>query len=112
MMGNLITLAVAGAGTDGVQSGRPAWTQLIIFIPFLVIIYFMYRSQKKQADKRKDMIAKIKVGDNIITTGGIKGTVSKVKDKSFMVKIAEKTEIEIVPNGVGIVLGGEEKTDE
>jgi len=110
MMYSLFVLAATGG--DAAQSGRPTWANMIIFAPFLVIIYFMYRSQKKQANKRKEMIAKIKVGDNIITTGGIKGTVAKVKDKSFIVEVADKLEIEIVPNGVGIVLGGEEKSDE
>jgi len=106
MLYNFITLAQA-AGAD-----RPNW--LISGMPiFLLVImmFFLFRSQKKQGDKRKDMIAKTKAGDQIVTNGGIKGTVTKVKEGSFMVKIADKVEIEIIQNGVGAVLGGE-KGDE
>ena len=109
MVYNFFTLAVTEA-TQGAD--RPAWTQLIMLVPFGLVIFYLFRSQKKQASKRKEMIAKIKVGDNVITTGGIKGTVTKIKEKSLLIGVADKVEIEIVPNGVGMVLGGEEKTDE
>lgn len=91
---------------------RPNW--LIGGMPIILLVvmmFFLFRSQKKQADKRKEMLTKIKTGDVIVSNGGIKGTVTKVKDKSFMVKIADKVEIEIVQNGIGAVVGGD-KTDE
>ena len=106
MLYNFITLAQAA------EAGRPSW--LIGGMPiFLLVImmFFLFRSQKKQGDKRKDMIAKTKVGDQIVTNGGMKGTVTKVKETSFMIKIADKIEVEIIQNGVGAVIEGD-KGDE
>ena len=86
----------------GAAPERPSW--LIAGMPIfllLIMMVFLFRSQKKQADQRKDMISRLKAGDVVITNGGIKGTITKVQDKSFMVKIAEKVEIEVVLNGIG-----------
>ena len=79
----------------------------MIFI-FGVMIFFMFRSQKKQAQKRKDMISSIKSGDEVVTNGGIKGTIEKVKDDSFLLKIAENVKIEVVHAAVGKVVGKED----
>ena len=106
---NFITLAQAAGGNP--QGGPPSWITMAPIILLVIMIFFLFRSQKKQADQRKEMLARIKAGDEVITNGGIKGTVTKVKDKSFMIKIADKVEVEIIQNGIGAVVGGE-KTDE
>lgn len=97
----------AAAGAE-----RPNWLigGMPIFL-LLIMMFFLFRSQKKQADQRKEMIKRIKVGDEVVTNGGIKAVVTKVKDKTFMVKVAEKVEIEIVQSGIGAVVQVE-KTDE
>lgn len=79
-----------------------------MIVIFGVMIFFMFRSQKKQAQQRKDMINSIKSGDAVVTNGGIMGKVTKVKDKTFMLEIADKVQIEIVHAAVGKVAGKEE----
>ncbi len=106
MLDNIILIAQAA------NPNVPAIMQVLPFILLMgVMIFLMFRSQKKQAEKRKAMISKVKTGDEVVTSGGIKGTVTKVKEKTFLIKIAEKVEIEVVQSGVGVVIGGE-KTDE
>ncbi len=72
------------------------------------MIFFMFRSQKKQAQKRKDMINAIKSGDSVVTSGGIKGTIEKVKNDSFILKIADNVQVEIVHSAVGKIVGKED----
>lgn len=111
MLYTFFTIAKA-AGDTGTQ-GPPAWVGMMPIILLVVMMFFLFRSQKKNSDKRKEMIKRIKSGDEVVTGGGIKGKVTKVKDKTYMVQIAEKIEIEIVQSGIGAVLSGEEeKTDE
>ncbi len=100
MQGLIVLAQGAAAGAE-----RPNWLigGMPIFL-LLIMMFFLFRSQKKQANQRKEMITRIKAGDEVVTNGGIKGTVTKVKDKSFMVKIAEKVEIEIVASGIGAVV--------
>ena len=101
-MFNFVTTAVAEtSGTSG----------LISFIPmiliFVVMFYFMFRSQKKQAQKRQKMIDKIVKGADVIIAGGIHGTIITVKDKTFIVEIADKVNVEITKAGVNGVINDE-----
>ena len=74
---------------------------------FVVMFYFMFRSQKKQAKKRQDMIDTITKGAEVIIAGGIHGTIVAVKDKTFTVEIADKVNVEVTKAGVNGVVGGE-----
>ncbi|NOY74714.1 MAG: preprotein translocase subunit YajC [Kiritimatiellaeota bacterium] len=112
---NLISIAAAQSPAVG---GAPPLAGMIPFIlVFGVMMYVMYRSQKKQAKERETMLNTIKAGDEIITNGGIKGTITKVSDKSFFVRVAPKMDLEVVHNGVATVIkpekdnveGGEEE---
>ena len=54
------------------------------------------------------MIEGVKVGDKIVTIGGIYGEVITVKEKTFIVKIADNTRIEIIKSAVSAAPAGEE----
>ena len=102
---NIFEFVTIGAAAPAPAGGAAGIAPMIpIFLVFGVMMYFMFRSQKKQAKERETMLKAIKVGDEVITNGGIKGTVSKVKDKSFFVKVADKVDLEIVRNGVATVV--------
>lgn len=113
MFENIIVVAQQNAATPAsgqtAQDGPPGWTGMLpIFVIFGVMIFFMFRSQKKQAQKRKEMVSSIKAGDDIVTNGGIKGTIEKVKEDAFVLKIADNVKIEIIHAAVGKVVGKED----
>lgn len=61
-----------------------------------VIFYFLlYRPQKKQQNKRAEMLDNLKKDDRIVTIGGVYGTITALTDKTVMVRIAEKLEIKL-----------------
>ena len=101
-MFNFVTTAVAEAPAAAQGVGG-----LISFVPmiliFVVMFYFMFRSQKKQAQKRQQMIDKVVKGTDVIIAGGIHGTIVTVKDKTFIVEIADKVNVEITKAGVNAV---------
>lgn len=70
-------------------------------ILILVIFYFLvFRpQQKKQADVRK-MIDGLKEGDNVLTTGGMYGTVVKIKDEVLTLQVGEDVRIKVNRNYV------------
>ena len=119
MLNNIVILAqqaaapvsqAAGTAAQAAGGGQgqppPQWVGMLpIFVIFGVMIFFMMRSQKKQAQKRKEMLNSIKAGDKIITNGGIKGTITKVKDDAYLLEIANGVQIEIVHAAVGQILG-------
>ena len=72
--------------------------------PFVLmggIFYFMlYKPQKKEQQKRQDLLNSLKEGDEIITIGGIYGTITAISEKRAKVKVAEGVEIEMARNAV------------
>lgn len=65
------------------------------------IFYFMlWRPQKQEQQRRADLLNGLKEGDNIITIGGIYGTITAISEKRVKVKVAENVEIEMACNAV------------
>lgn len=60
----------------------------------------MIRPQQKQAKKRQALLSGIKARDQIITAGGLYGKITKVKDNSVMILIADKVEVEVAKSGI------------
>ena len=85
------------------------------FIPliliFVIFYYFLIRPQQKKAKAHKDMVAALKRGDNVITSGGIFGTVERVMDNDKVeVKISENVNIELVKStGIQALLNNTEQ---
>ena len=57
---------------------NPNYTFLIMFVAMLGLMFFMQRSQKKQAQKRMESLNKLHKGYEVITIGGLYGTVDEV----------------------------------
>ena len=59
------------------------------------MFWFMTASQRKKQKEHEKMLAALGSGDEIVTSGGIYGTITNVKEDRFVVRIAEDTKIEI-----------------
>jgi len=64
--------------------GSMGWEQLLLFFvaPLLILWLFVFRPQQRQAREQKEMLSKLKKNDEVITTGGLIGTVVSVKEKA------------------------------
>jgi preprotein translocase subunit YajC len=76
----------------------------IQFIPLIIIfIIFYFLIIKPQKDKTKEhqrMISNLKKNDQIVTIGGIHGTIINVKEKTFVLRVDDNIKIEIDKNAV------------
>jgi len=89
--------AAAAPGTD-LMSLAP---MLIIFVLF----YFMLiRPQMKQAKETKAMIAALATGDEVATTGGVIGKITKVSDSFISIEIAANTVVTVQKHAVQTLL--------
>ena len=62
----------------------------------LVIFYFMLiRPQQTRERERRKLLENIKSDDRVVFSGGIIGIVTNVKDKTFIIKIADNVKIEV-----------------
>ncbi len=68
---------------------------------FAVMYFLMIRPQQKQQKELMEMRGAIKVGDEILTIGGIKGIVVAVTDESVVIETSsQKTRLEFVKNAI------------
>ena len=90
-----------------VGSGASGAAMLANFLPIIlifVIFYFMLiRPQQKKQKEFDKMLSELKKNDEVVTNGGIHGTILNVKDPTLTLKIEEKVKIEITKSAIGYV---------
>lgn len=92
------------------QGGAGGFGFLIpMILVFGVFYLLLIRPQQKKQRQLQAQIADLKAGDKIVTTGGIIGTITAVKDASFLVRSAEKSILEIARSAVAGIDNAEEK---
>ena len=78
------------------EGGGPFWVQLAPFALILGIFYFVILApMRKRQKKVAEFQDSLKVGDKVVTTSGLYGTVAKIGDNSVQLKIAEKVNVEV-----------------
>ena len=82
---------------------------LIVYGLFIAAMWFlMIAPQRKKAKEHAKMLSSIKAGDEILTSGGIYGTVITVRDDRYVVRIGDSTKVEVAKS---FVTGVEKKSD-
>jgi len=79
------------------QGGNPSpWLQLIPFVLILGIFYFvMILPMRKRQQKVQDFQGALKVGDKVIPSGGIFGSITRVSEQSVQLQVANNVRIEV-----------------
>ena len=67
---------------------------------FALLWFLMIRPQQQRQKKHQEMVRNLAVNDHIVTAGGIYGTIVKVKEDSFILKIADNVRIEVLKHAV------------
>ena len=101
-MGHPIVLAQQAGSYDMLMNLAPI---ILIGVIFYLLIFMPMRKRQKKLDL---MISALKSGDRVITSSGIYGTVAGVKDKTFILKIADQVKIEVAKNSVAGLQSPEE----
>lgn len=95
-----LTAAPAFAAAP-VPAGPSLISQLLFFLPLILIFYFLLiRPQQQRAKKHAEMVANIKRGDTVVTSGGLIGKVNKVNDAELSVDLAENVRVRIIKSMV------------
>jgi preprotein translocase subunit YajC len=83
------------------QGGSP-WLQFVPFVLVLAIFYFIILlPMKRKQQKVQTFLEGLKVGDRIVTTGGIYGQVTRLGEQSLQIQIADKIKIEVARAAIG-----------
>ena len=92
----LFTPALANTGET--PSIMAQFAPLIII--FVIFYFLLIRPQQKRTKEHKAKLDAIKVGDTVITSGGIKGKVKKVDEVDVKVEIASNVQVDIVKSTI------------
>ena len=83
-----------------------------LFLPFILVIGIFYfliiRPTRKRQKSLEDLINGLKNGDKVITNGGLFGTIAKVKDGTFVLKVADQVKVEISKNAIASLQSNQE----
>ncbi len=72
------------------------WIQFLPIALMAAIFYFIILLPSRRRQKKvQDFLGSLKVGDRVITGGGIYGTITKLNDQSVQIQIADKVRIEV-----------------
>jgi preprotein translocase subunit YajC len=75
----------------------------LIFIMFFIFYFIVFRPQKKEEKERKKMLAGVAKNDEIVTTGGIHGTVVNVKEKTIILRVDDNVKMEVEKNCIAYI---------
>lgn len=103
----ILAQAAAPAQSQGGITGMMIVGYLLLFA---AMYFFMIAPQRKKQKEHEKLIASLQSGDDIVTNGGIYGTITNVKDDRFVVRIADNTKIELAKGFVQTVLKKGEKS--
>ncbi len=76
------------------------WTLLPFVFIFGIFYFLVILPQKRQRQQLQEMIAALKINDEVVTSGGVIGKIKEIKDTSFIIQSAEKTFLEIGKSAV------------
>jgi preprotein translocase subunit YajC len=83
------------------QTGAGGLLQLLPIVLIIVIFYvLLIRPQQKRQRQLQETIASLKTGDRVITTGGVIGVITTVRETSFLIRTADKTILEIARTAI------------
>uniref|UniRef100_A0A7V4E3F6 Preprotein translocase subunit YajC n=1 Tax=candidate division WOR-3 bacterium TaxID=2052148 RepID=A0A7V4E3F6_UNCW3 len=92
------------------QQGQTQVNPLASLLPLILIILIFYFllviPQQRRQKKHQEMINSLKRGDKVVTTGGIHGVISDIKETTFILKIDENTKIEIEKSSIAYKKSG------
>ena len=94
-MNFILLQAAAGASASG-KGGASQYSFIILMLVMVVLMYFtMIRPQKKRQKEEQEMRSSLEIGDEIITIGGIIGTICAVKENTIVIETgADRVRIE------------------
>jgi preprotein translocase subunit YajC len=82
-----------------------------LILIFAIFYFLIIRPQQKREKERKNMLAGLKEGDDIITIGGIYGRILNIKEDVITLEVGDKLKIKVTRSAIGNVLKKAEKSE-
>lgn len=111
---NLTDLLIfAQASTPASQQGPgPLGTFVPMILIFVIFYFLLIRPQQKKQKEHQKLVASLQSGDDVVTNAGIHGTVTNIKERTVIVKVADNVKIEFDRSSIVTVVRDGKETGE
>ena len=96
-----IAYAMGGQGQAAPQGGIGSFLPIILI--FVIFYFLLIKPQQKKQKEHQELVKNLKKNDEIVTTGGIHGTIVNLKDKTVVIRIDDNCRMEIQREAVGVI---------
>ena len=103
-MNEMLILAQAAAPAGGTGGQSPMFTMGLMVILVGGMFFMQWRASTRKEKERKEMLANVKTGDRVLFSGGIIGVITNVKEKTYVVRVGDKTKFDVLRGAVTSVL--------
>jgi preprotein translocase subunit YajC len=87
--------------------------QLILIVAMFALLWlFLIRPQRARAQAHRELLTRVNVGDEVLTVGGLYGSVIEIDDDDLMLEIAPGTQVRIARRAVAAVVPPDEEEEE
>jgi len=100
MLFDKLAFAMGGAGGAGGAQGNPLGAFVPLILMFAIFYFLLIRPQQKKAKQHKEMINNLKIGDRVVTNGGMYGNIVRMTEMTLIIEIADKVQVEMLRNTV------------
>jgi len=96
---------ISPAFAQGTPSAGPGYEQFFIIIGMFALLYFlMIRPQMKRAKETRQMVDALQKGDEVVTSGGVLGKITKIGEAYVSVEIAPNIEVQLQRSAIQTLL--------
>ena len=85
------------------QAANPLVNLFPLILIFVIFYFLLIRPQKTKEKEHQKMLGNLAKNDEVVTTGGIHGTVVNVKDKTVILRIDDNAKVELEKNCVAYI---------
>jgi len=94
-MGLDLAYAMGTQPGGGGGTGSQIWSFLPIIFIFVIFYFLLIRPQQKQKKEHQNLLSNLREGDNVLTSGGIYGRVTGIKDDKITVEISDEVRVKV-----------------
>jgi preprotein translocase subunit YajC len=101
-----LSIAYAMGQTQQSQAGEaphPLISLMPLILMFVVFYFLLIRPQQKKQKEHQQMLSQLKKNDEVVTSGGIHGTIVNIKEKTYSLRVDDNVKIEISKSAVATV---------
>ncbi|HDG98278.1 MAG: preprotein translocase subunit YajC [Deltaproteobacteria bacterium] len=104
---NFLAYAMGGGGASGGGQGGAFGAFIPLILMFAIFYFLLIRPQQKKSKQHREMIASLKKGDRVVSTGGLHGVITGISDDVVTMEIAPKVRVKVSRSSIAGRLGRE-----